>query len=156
MKASMIPLKPAKQPLYLCYRSAMVKVMATFIAALIATIMTIMSAQAVPVDTAVTTPLDTNVAADGQTDATLTSAALAPTLAMQRQPVPSALSAANQKLVSENVSLQRQVDDLQTQVNVLIYESKGQLFMYGAMTALLSLALGAFISWLVFRSRTHW
>lgn len=85
-----------------------------------------------------------------------TASAIAPTLAMQRQPTPSALSTANQNLVSENIKLQRQVNDLQTQVNVLIYESKGQLFVYGAMTALLSLLLGAFISWLVFRSRSRW
>ena len=85
-----------------------------------------------------------------------TASAIAPTLAMQRQPTPSALSTANQNLISENIKLQRQVNDLQTQVNVLIYESKSQLFVYGAMTALLSLVLGAFISWLVFRSRSRW
>ena len=85
-----------------------------------------------------------------------TASAIVPTLAIQRQPTPSALSTANQNLVSENIKLQRQVNDLQTQVNVLIYESKGQLFVYGAMTALLSLLLGAFISWLVFRSRSRW
>ena len=150
MKVSMIPFIPAKQSLSLCRCYSLVIVLP------IAILMTIMSAQAAPADTAVTTPLDTNVTAEGQTDATLTSTPLAPTLAMQRQPAPTALSTANQKLVSENVSLKRQVDDLQTQVNVLIYESKGQLFMYGAMTALLSLALGAFISWLVFRSRSRW
>lgn len=150
MKASMIPFIPAQQSLslYRCYSLALVLP--------IAVLMTIMSAQAAPVDTAVTTSLDTNVTAEGQTDASLTSAALAPTLAMQRQPAPSALSTANQKLVTENVSLQRQVDDLQTQVNVLIYESKGQLFVYGAMTALISLALGVFISWLIFRRRSRW
>ena len=142
----MIPLTPAKQSLFCRYGLATVLP--------IAILMTAMSAQAAPADTAVTNPSDTSAAVNGQTDTTLP--APKPTLAMQRQPAPSALSTANQKLVSENISLQRQVDDLQTQVNVLIYESKGQLFIYGAMTALISLALGAFISWLVFRNRTRW
>ena len=75
---------------------------------------------------------------------------------MQRQPAPSALSTANQKLVSENISLQRQVNDLQNQVNVLIYESKGQLFLYGAFTVLIGLLVGVFISWLLFRRRERW
>ena len=119
------------------------------------TLMTAVGAQAAPADAVASQP-DTSVAADGQIDTTLSSTVLTPTLAMQRQPAPSALSTANQKLVTENVSLQRQVDDLQTQVNVLIYESKGQLFVYGAMTALISLALGVFISWLIFRRRSRW
>ena len=115
-------------------------------------------AQAAP-DAALAPPSNARVDTDSQSedaDNSVTASAIVPTLAMQRQPTPSALSTANQNLVSENIKLQRQVNDLQTQVNVLIYESKGQLFVYGAMTALLSLLLGAFISWLVFRSRTRW
>lgn len=116
-----------------------------------------MSAQAAPVaatNEQAATPIE-----DSQTnsESALSQEALYNnTLAAQLQPEPTALSAANQKLVSENISLQRQVDDLQTQVNVLIYESKGQLFVYGAMTALISLALGVFISWLIFRRRSRW
>ena len=68
----------------------------------------------------------------------------------------SALSSANQQLLSRNAQLQRQVNDLQTQVNVLIYESKGQLFLYGALTVLISLLVGIFISWLMFGRRARW
>ncbi len=78
------------------------------------------------------------------------------TLAEQLKPSNSALSAANQQLLSRNALLQRQVNDLQTQVNVLVYESKGQLFLYGAFTVLISLLVGVFISWLVFVRRERW
>ncbi|WP_227671494.1 hypothetical protein [Psychrobacter sp. 72-O-c] len=78
------------------------------------------------------------------------------TLASQLQPSNKALSAANQDLLSRNAQLQRQVNDLQTQVSVLIYESKGQLFLYGAFTVLISLLVGIFISWLVFVRRERW
>lgn len=78
------------------------------------------------------------------------------TLAAQLQPSNKALSEANQELLSHNAQLQRQVNDLQTQVNVLVYESKGQLFLYGAFTVLISLLVGIFISWLVFVRRERW
>lgn len=78
------------------------------------------------------------------------------TLAAQLQPTGAALSAANQELLSRNAQLQRQVNDLQTQVNVLVYESKGQLFLYGAFTVLISLLVGIFVSWLVFVRRERW
>jgi len=78
------------------------------------------------------------------------------TLAAQLQPSTKALSAANQELLSRNAQLQRQVNDLQTQVNVLVYESKGQLFLYGAFTVLISLLVGIFVSWLVFVRRERW
>ncbi|MGP4863712.1 hypothetical protein ACTXGK_05900 [Psychrobacter sp. T6-5] len=78
------------------------------------------------------------------------------TLAAQLQPSTKALSAANQELLSRNAQLQRQVNDLQTQANVLVYESKGQLFLYGAFTVLISLLVGIFISWLVFVRRDRW
>ena len=78
------------------------------------------------------------------------------TLAAQLQPSTKALSEANQELLSRNAQLQRQVNDLQTQVNVLVYESKGQLFLYGAFTVLVSLLVGIFISWLVFVRRERW
>lgn len=78
------------------------------------------------------------------------------TLAAQIQPSDTALSNANQELLSRNAQLQRQVNDLQTQVNVLVYESKGQLFLYGAFTVLISLLVGIFVSWLVFVRRDRW
>ena len=78
------------------------------------------------------------------------------TLAAQLKPTDSALSEANQTLLSRNAQLQRQVNDLQTQANVLVYESKGQLFLYGAFTVLISLLVGIFISWLVFVRRERW
>lgn len=78
------------------------------------------------------------------------------TLAAQLQPSNKALSEANQELLSRNAQLQRQVNDLQTQANVLVYESKGQLFLYGAFTVLISLLVGIFISWLVFVRRERW
>ena len=81
---------------------------------------------------------------------------IANTLAAQLQPSNKALSAANQELLSRNAQLQRQVNDLQTQANVLVYESKGQLFLYGAFTVLISLLVGIFISWLVFVRRERW
>lgn len=77
-------------------------------------------------------------------------------LAAQLQPDDNALSAANQELLSRNAKLQREVNDLQTQVNVLIYESKGQMFLYGAFTVLISLLVGIFVSWLVFVRRQRW
>ncbi|TXD98668.1 hypothetical protein ES754_06355 [Psychrobacter frigidicola] len=78
------------------------------------------------------------------------------TLAAQLRPTNKALSAANQDLLSHNTQLRRQVNDLQTQVNVLVYESKGQLFLYGAFTVLISLLIGVLISWLVFSRRERW
>lgn len=78
------------------------------------------------------------------------------TLAAQLQPSQQALSDANQELLSRNAQLQRQVNDLQTQANVLVYESKGQIFLYGAFTVLISLLVGIFISWLVFVRRERW
>lgn len=151
----MILLTPAKHPLYYRYSLAVVLLMAAFMV----TLMLPVGAQAAPNEALLATSPNANVDTDSETEEAnndVTTSALAPTLAIQRQPTPTALSTANQNLVSENIKLQRQVNDLQTQVNVLIYESKGQLFVYGAMTALISLALGAFISWLVVRRRSHW
>ena len=106
---------------------------------------------------------DTQIAASQTTiPVTETAAAAKPTtdiantLAAQLQPSNKALSAANQELLSRNAQLQRQVNDLQTQANVLVYESKGQLFLYGAFTVLISLLVGIFISWLVFVRRERW
>lgn len=106
-------------------------------------------------DTASPTAAPTNQTAVG--DASTSSALdINDTLAAQLQPSTKALSAANQELLSRNAQLQRQVNDLQTQANVLVYESKGQLFLYGAFTVLISLLVGIFISWLVFVRRDRW
>lgn len=104
-----------------------------------------------------TAPTSTPVAAGQQTVTAATPAAANDTLlAAQLQPSSKALSDANQELLSRNAQLQRQVNDLQTQANVLVYESKGQLFLYGAFTVLISLLVGIFISWLVFVRRERW
>ena len=106
-------------------------------------------------DTASPTAAPTSQTAVG--DASTSSALdINDTLAAQLQPSTKALSAANQELLSRNAQLQRQVNDLQTQANVLVYESKGQLFLYGAFTVLISLLVGIFISWLVFVRRDRW
>ena len=136
------------------------------------TAMIAMSAHAAPTitNTATTDPLTTapltEQAAITQattTQATTTQATTASssldinnTLAAQLQPSNKALNAANQELLSRNAQLQRQVNDLQTQANVLVYESKGQLFLYGAFTVLISLLVGIFVSWLVFVRRERW
>jgi len=119
------------------------------------------SVHAAPVvtDTNVTEPAATPMTnqAAANTVATKNSALdINDTLAAQLQPSSKALSAANQELLSRNAQLQRQVNDLQTQANVLVYESKGQLFLYGAFTVLISLLVGIFISWLVFVRRERW
>ena len=78
------------------------------------------------------------------------------TLAAQLQPSNKALSDANPTLLRRNARVPRQVNDLQTHVNVLVDESKGQLFLYGAFTVLISLLVGIFVSWLVFVRRERW
>lgn len=97
-----------------------------------------------------------NAAASSESAAATAPPQAGDTLAAQIQPTDKALSAANQELLSRNAQLQRQVNDLQTQVNVLVYESKGQLFLYGAFTVLGSLLVGIFVSWLVFVRRERW
>lgn len=104
-------------------------------------------------DSATTTPVP---AGQPATPTTKTTPANNTLLATQLQPSTQALSDANQELLSRNAQLQREVNDLQTQANVLVYESKGQLFLYGAFTVLISLLVGVFISWLVFVRRERW
>lgn len=127
-----------------------------------AVLMAAMSAHAAPTLTVTDPTVDS---ADEQTVANQTTntestpnstTSASNTLAAQMQPSDKALSAANQDLLSRNAQLQRQVNDLQTQANVLVYESKGQLFLYGAFTVLISLLVGVFISWLVFVRRQRW
>lgn len=116
-------------------------------------------AQAAPIESVASesvTPTNEKAPSDETAQTVTPDADTGTTLAAQIQPTSKALSAANQELLSRNAQLQRQVNDLQTQVNVLIYESKGQLFLYGAFTVLISLLVGVFISWLVFARRARW
>ena len=77
-------------------------------------------------------------------------------LASEMQPSDSDLSAANQELLSRNAQLQRDVNDLETRVNVLINERSGQLFMYGAVTMAVSLFLGVLLGGFIFSRRDRW
>lgn len=77
-------------------------------------------------------------------------------LASGMQPSEDDLSAANQELLSRNAQLQRDVNDLETRVNVLINERSGQLFMYGAVTVAVSLFLGVLLGGFVFGKRGRW
>ncbi len=118
-------------------------------------------AQAAPTANAVdgTTPASapaTTVTAEQEVAPSAPQASNDTLLAAQLQPSNKALSDANQELLSRNAQLQRQVNDLQTQANVLVYESRGQLFLYGAFTVLISLLVGIFVSWLVFVRRERW
>ena len=121
-------------------------------------LMIAVSVNAAPLVTAVDAANPAAPLATGATDTTNKNSALDinGTLAAQLRPSNKALSDANQQLLSRNAQLQRQVNDLQTQANVLVYESKGQIFLYGAFTVLISLLVGIFISWLVFVRRERW
>lgn len=77
------------------------------------------------------------------------------TLANQ-QPSQSKLSAANQTLLTQNAKLQREVNDLQTQVNVLIHERSGQIYLYGVFTVIVSLLVGFGLGMFVFHQRDRW
>ncbi len=125
----------------------------------IALLLTALSVQAASVEPELSTT-DQNNTEQSESTPPSTNATVATdisnTLAAQMQPSTQALSEANQELLSRNAQLQRQVNDLQTQANVLIYESRGQLFLYGAFTVLISLLVGIFISWLVFVRRERW
>lgn len=79
-----------------------------------------------------------------------------PTLAQLNQPTDSQLSNANQQLLAKNAELQNQVDSLNTQVKVLVNERSGQIFIYGAVTALLSGILGIALGWLVAGRKARW
>lgn len=68
-------------------------------------------------------------------------------------PNDSELSRANTELLAKNAELTRQVDDLSTQVNVLVQERSGQLFVYGAMTAIVSVVIGFVLAKLLTRQR---
>lgn len=79
------------------------------------------------------------------------------TLAQLNQPNDSQLSQANKQLLVQNAELQRKVDSLNTQVNLLVHERSSQLFMYGALVAVICLVLGFALAWLIFgRKKSGW
>lgn len=57
-------------------------------------------------------------------------------------PDDSELSKANTELLAKNTELTRQIESLNTQVNILVQERTNQLFIYGGMTAVISLVIG--------------
>ncbi|WP_019518501.1 hypothetical protein [Faucicola boevrei] len=80
----------------------------------------------------------------------------APTLAQITKPSDSQLSQANQQLLTKNAELQREIDSLNAQVGVLTHDFSGQLFIYGAFTALLSFIAGAVLSFFVLGRKRGW
>lgn len=81
----------------------------------------------------------------------------APTLAQLNKPNDSQLSQANQELLVKNAELQRQVDSLNTQNNVLVNERSSDLFVKGAYVAVLSVLVGFALAWFIFgRNKTGW
>lgn len=85
-----------------------------------------------------------------------TASSTAPTLAQITKPSDSQLSQANQQLLTKNAELQREIDSLNAQVGVLTHDFSGQLFIYGAFTALLSFIAGAVLSFLVLGRKRGW
>lgn len=80
-----------------------------------------------------------------------------PTLAQLNKPSDNQLSQANQELLVKNAELQRQVDSLTTQNNVLINEQTSDLFVKGAYVAIFSALAGFGLSWLIFgRNKSGW
>ncbi len=77
----------------------------------------------------------------------------APTLAELNNPDDSQLSRANIELLAKNNELQRRVDELTTQVNVLVNERGGQLFLYGVISTLVSFILGFILASFVMKRR---
>lgn len=109
---------------------------------------------------------DTATATEGTTDGEAQAAAPAPnnphdpnapTLAELQTPEESELSRANTELLAKNAELENRVTELTTQVNVLVNERSGQLFLYGAFTVLFSMLFGAWAAWFVLkRKKSDW
>lgn len=100
---------------------------------------------------------DASESADKGTDAdTNDVAALERTIATTYIPKINALNQQNKALLAQNLTLEQRVDSLQTQVDVLIYERQGQLFLYGAVTVLVSMLIGAGIARLFWRQASRW
>ncbi|MDO4450268.1 MAG: hypothetical protein Q4B79_04830 [Moraxella sp.] len=73
----------------------------------------------------------------------------APTLADLQDPNESELSQANMDLLAKNSELQGRIDELTTQVNVLVNERSGQLFLYGAVSTFMSFVAGFGLAWIL-------
>lgn len=81
----------------------------------------------------------------------------APTLAELQKPTESELSLANKELLAKNTELESKVSELTTQVNVLVNERTGQLYLYGALTALIAFFLGAVSVWFILnKKKSNW
>lgn len=92
-----------------------------------------------------------------QPQTTQTNTNTAPTLAQLNKPTDSQLSQANQQLLVQNAELQRQVDSLNTQNNVLINERSSDLFVQGSYVAILAMLVGFGLGWFVFgRNKSGW
>lgn len=72
------------------------------------------------------------------------------------QPSPSTLEQANQALLTKNAKLEQDINTLQTQVNVLIAERNNQLFMYGAILALVAVLVGFIAAWVLLGRKQNW
>lgn len=81
----------------------------------------------------------------------------APTIAELLAPNDGELSRANGELLAKNAALETRVDELTTQLNVLVNERSGQLFLYGVITVLASLIIGFIIGFtMANRKRSNW
>lgn len=78
------------------------------------------------------------------------------TLLEQQAPTEEELSLANKELLAKNAQLERQVNALTTQNNVLTQEKSGQLFMYGTLTAIFSVILGGLVVKLFGNRKERW
>lgn len=77
----------------------------------------------------------------------------APTLAELAKPDDSELSKANTELLAKNSELQGRIDELTTQVNVLVNERSGQLFLYGAVSTFVAFVTGLMLAFLISSKR---
>lgn len=77
----------------------------------------------------------------------------APTLAELAEPDDNELSRANTQLLAKNSELQGRIDELTTQVNVLVNERSGQLFLYGVISTLVSFILGFILASLIIKHK---
>lgn len=77
----------------------------------------------------------------------------APTLAQLTEPDDNELSRANTDLLAKNSELQGRIDELTTQVNVLVNERSGQLFLYGVISTLVSFMLGFTLASLIIKRK---
>lgn len=77
----------------------------------------------------------------------------APTLAQLAKPDDNQLSRANIELLAKNSQLQGRIDELTTQVNVLVNERSGQLFLYGVISTLASFTLGFILASLIIKRK---